>query len=283
MRMAPSAMRRCAMRGCGTTQRAGFINVQREYTSRRAAAPGRAAPLAAAEGRAVAWPQPVRPEAEEAAGVRDVRALLASDEPRWAEEVDDPTLRWFLRDRRYDPAAAAKKLGRMLRWREGLGGGFGARFPWEQVEPEARTNKAYVHDRTDRYGRPVIVVDVSRHLTGEWPSESSQRLTGYFLDECVARLGTDEAAILGIFDLRRFRARNADIGYAKFLIDVFFNFYPRRLGRVLFVDAPLIFQPPWQIIKPLLGKYSSLVRFVRSGEELEAYFDSRDDLPETFR
>jgi len=52
---------------------------------------------------------------------------------------------------------------------------------------------------------------------------------------------------------------------------------------VLFVDAPLIFQPPWQIIKPLLGKYSSLVRFVRSGEELEAYFDSRDDLPETFR
>ena len=248
---------------------------------RRATARRAARRVIEEEGRAIAWPQPVRAEAEEAAGVRAVRALL--EEPRWAAGVDDPTVRWFLRDRRYDPPAAAAKLAKMLRWREGLGGGHGVPFPWAEVAPEAGTGKAYVHDRTDRYGRPVIVVDVSRHVTGEWPRESSQRLTGYFLDECVGRLGGEEAAILGVFDLRRFKARNADVGYARFLVDVFFNFYPRRLGRVLFVDAPLIFQPPWQVIKPLLGKYSRLVRFVRSGPELESYFESREDLPRTFR
>ena len=42
-------------------------------------------------------------------------------------------------------------------------------------------------------------------------------------------------------------------------IDVFFNYYPKRLGQVLFVDAPFIFQPGWNMVKPLVGKYAALV------------------------
>ena len=233
------------------------------------------------DGRSVAWPEQPRSEEEERKGAGEVKKLLEATQPRWAE-VDEVTATWFLRDRRYDVKKAAGKLRRMLEWRERLGGGWGKQFPWEQVEPEAQTGKAYVHDTTDRFGRPVIVVDVGKHVTGDWPIESSERLTGYFLDECVAKLDGDEAVILGIMDLRDFRARNADIGYAKFLVDVFFSFYPRRLGRVLLVDAPLIFQPPWQVVKPLLGKYAKLVKFI-SSKELDSYFDSREDLPKTFR
>lgn len=41
---------------------------------------------------------------------------------------------------------------------------------------------------------------------------------------------------------------------------MFFKYYPKRLGQVLFVDAPFIFQPGWSMIKPLVGKYAALVR-----------------------
>lgn len=41
--------------------------------------------------------------------------------------------------------------------------------------------------------------------------------------------------------------------------DAFYYYYPRRLGQVLFVDAPFIFKPFWQLVKPLLKSYASLV------------------------
>ena len=37
------------------------------------------------------------------------------------------------------------------------------------------------------------------------------------------------------------------------------------------VPAPLLFQPLWQVVKPLLGKYASLVQFV-SADEAAGYF-----------
>lgn len=52
-----------------------------------------------------------------------------------------------------------------------------------------------------------------------------------------------------------------------------FDVYPKRIGQVLLVGAPLIFQPVWAVIKPLLGKYAALVQFV-SPPEAEAYFGS---------
>ena len=52
-----------------------------------------------------------------------------------------------------------------------------------------------------------------------------------------------------------------------------FDIYPKRIGQVLLVGAPLVFQPVWQIIKPLLGKYAALVQFV-SPAEAEQYFGS---------
>lgn len=41
--------------------------------------------------------------------------------------------------------------------------------------------------------------------------------------------------------------------------DVFYCYYPKRLAQVLFVDAPFVFKPIWQLAKPLLKSYASLV------------------------
>jgi hypothetical protein len=55
-------------------------------------------------------------------------------------------------------------------------------------------------------------------------------------------------------------------------VDVFFLYYPKRLGQVLLVDAPWGFEPGWQLVKPWLQKYAALVRFVSTKEVAEQYF-----------
>jgi hypothetical protein len=65
-------------------------------------------------------------------------------------------------------------------------------------------------------------------------------------------------------------------------VDVFFLYYPKRLGQVLFVDAPWGFRPGWELVKPWLQKYAALVRFV-SVRELREEFFTPETLPEDFR
>lgn len=44
-----------------------------------------------------------------------------------------------------------------------------------------------------------------------------------------------------------------------FQIDVFYNYYPKRLGQLLLMEAPFVFQPMWNLVKPLMRSYASLV------------------------
>lgn len=65
-------------------------------------------------------------------------------------------------------------------------------------------------------------------------------------------------------------------------IEAFFEYYPKRVGQVLFVDAPWVFGPAWEVIRPLMRKYAALVRFV-SIKELEGEFFTPDTLPPGFK
>lgn len=65
-------------------------------------------------------------------------------------------------------------------------------------------------------------------------------------------------------------------------VDVFFTYYPKRLGQVLFVQAPWVFRPGWALVKPLLRKYAQLVRFV-TVEDLEREYFTSETLPADFR
>lgn len=38
-----------------------------------------------------------------------------------------------------------------------------------------------------------------------------------------------------------------------------YYYYPKRLGQVLFVEAPFVFKPIWQFAKPMMKSYASLV------------------------
>ena len=72
--------------------------------------------------------------------------------------------------------------------------------------------------------------------------------------------------VLGVFDMDGFTAANVDPGFVRFVVDLFFVYYPKRIGQVVFVNAPWLFRPVWAGIAPGLGKYARLVSFVDEGE-----------------
>jgi CRAL/TRIO domain len=110
-----------------------------------------------------------------------------------------------------------------------------------------------------------------RHVIGEFSEADSQALCAYFVEQAVAARPQGVDTVIGIFDLADFGLGNADFSFVRFLIQCFFFYYPKRAGEVLMVDAPWAFMPPFSVMKPLLGKYAELIKFV-SRREAAAYF-----------
>ncbi|XP_057865455.2 phosphatidylinositol transfer protein CSR1 isoform X2 [Cryptomeria japonica] len=169
---------------------------------------------------------------------------------------DEEMILWFLKDRKFNVDDAVAKLVKALVWREEFGV---ENLTEESIQNIASTGKAYLHEFPDIEGRPVLVVVAAKHLPAKHDLLESQKLCVYLIEIALSRLPPGEEKMLGIFDLRGFTVQNGDLAFIKFLIDVFYYYYPKRIGQVLFVDAPLIFQPGWNIVKPWLKSYANLV------------------------
>ncbi|KAK9119776.1 hypothetical protein Scep_017869 [Stephania cephalantha] len=192
---------------------------------------------------------------------------------------DEEMILWFLKDRRFDVEAAANKLAKAIKWRQEFGV---SNLSEDSVKHIATTGKAYVHDSLDVNDRPVLIVVASKHFPSEKDRTENQKLCVYMIEKALSKLPDGKQEILGIFDLRGFRKENADFEFIKFLFEVLYCYYPRRLGHVLYVDAPFIFMPLWQLVKPLLKSYASLVRFCSAETVRKEYF-IETTVPDAFR
>ncbi|XP_073260840.1 uncharacterized protein [Populus alba] len=152
----------------------------------------------------------------------------------------------------------------------------------ESVKSIADTGKAYVHDSLDVYGKPVLIVVASKHLPAVHEPVEDEKLCVFLIEKALRKLAAGKEQILGIIDLRGFSTGNADLKFLTFLFDVFYYYYPKRLDQVLFVEAPFIFKPIWQVAKPLLRSYTSLVRFCPVETVRKEYF-TEETLPASFR
>ncbi|KDP31064.1 hypothetical protein JCGZ_11440 [Jatropha curcas] len=192
---------------------------------------------------------------------------------------DEDMILWFLKDRKFSVEAAIAKLTRAIKWRQEFGV---SKLTEESVKNVADTGKAYVHDFLDIYGRPVLVVVPSKHLPDVDDPVENEKLCVFLVEKALAKLPDGKEEILGVFDLRGFGIENADLKFLTFVFDVFYYYYPSRLGEVLFVDAPFVFKPFWQLAKPLLKSYASLVRFCSVDAVRKGYF-TEETIPANFR
>lgn len=76
---------------------------------------------------------------------------------------DLETVQWFLRDRNFDVEETVSKLKKYSAWRAECRP---QQLSKLDVAVEAATGKAYLHEHTDVYGRPVIVIRARLHVTG---------------------------------------------------------------------------------------------------------------------
>ncbi|XP_042042569.1 CRAL-TRIO domain-containing protein C589.09, mitochondrial-like [Salvia splendens] len=152
----------------------------------------------------------------------------------------------------------------------------------ESVKRVAETGKARLHDYLDVHNRPVLIVEASKHLPGEYEPNEDESLCVFLIEKALSKLPEGQQQVVILIDLRGFQTQNTDLKFLTFVFDASYCYYPRRLGQVLFVDAPFIFKPFWQLVKPLLKSYASLVRFCSVKEVKEEYFTA-DTIPTSFR
>ncbi|KAM7273271.1 hypothetical protein ACFE04_027935 [Oxalis oulophora] len=192
---------------------------------------------------------------------------------------DEDMILWFLKDRKFSVDEAVNKLSKAIKWRKEFRP---SELTEESVKDVARTGKSYVHDLLDVNGRPVLIVVASKHFPGVHETSEDEKLCVFLIEKALSKLPPGKEDILGIIDLRGFGNQNADLKFLTFLFDVFYYYYPKRLGQVLFVEAPFIFKPIWQLAKPLLKSYTSLVRFCDVETIRKEYF-TEATLPVIFR
>ncbi|CAL1405264.1 unnamed protein product [Linum trigynum] len=192
---------------------------------------------------------------------------------------DEEMILWFLKDRKFSVDEAVGKLTKAIKWRQEFGV---SDLTEESVESVAKTGKSYVHDSFDVHGRPVLLVVASNHFPGVHAPEDDQKLCAFLIEKALRMLPPGKDDILGVIDLRNFSTANADVKFLTFLFDVFYYYYPRRLGEVLFVEAPFVFKPFWQLAKPLLKSYASLARFCPVETVRKEYF-TEETVPAIFK
>jgi len=204
-----------------------------------------------------------------------------------------------LRDRRFDVNEAVAKLSHFLNWRQSF------RVEYlgpELFSPEMRSRKAYLHQHADVVGRPALVVIAQRHNMTERILQQSCQMCAWFMERTMDRLATEDPRqllegtgseglvggsgseesrgsehedveqALGIIDLQNFSPLQADLDFAVFLVQALHDYYPGRFGRILLVDAPVVFKSFWENVRPLLHRYAVLADFVTAREVCSRYF-----------
>ncbi|XVF19472.1 hypothetical protein REPUB_Repub11eG0113600 [Reevesia pubescens] len=192
---------------------------------------------------------------------------------------DEDMILWFLKDRRFSVEEAIKKLTKAIRWRQEFGI---SDLSEDAVKGIAETGKAFVHDSLDINDRPVLIVVASKHLPAMHNRLEDEKLCVFSIEKALSKLPAGKEQILAILDLRGFGTENADLGFLTFLFDVFYYYYPKRLGEVLFVEAPFVFKPLWEVAKPLVKSYASLVKFCSVETVRKEYF-TEETIPVNFR
>jgi hypothetical protein len=210
-------------------------------------------------------------KAEVAAGVATMRA----NDPDAFKDAPDWLLEWFLRDRKLDADKATEKTKKYLQWR--MDDGYDALASAPDVAEEAATGKAVLLAERDVLGRPVVYVTLTKHDVETRELARTCKLCVKLVDEALEALRAEgdgaSETIMCVFDLRGFSMKNADIDFVKFFIKCIFDYFPKRISQVLLIEPPWVFTPVWQIIKPLMGKYASLVKQTKAKEAKEYFAD----------
>ncbi|KAL5731607.1 hypothetical protein ACHQM5_004318 [Ranunculus cassubicifolius] len=182
-----------------------------------------------------------------------MRSFLQRQDPALLiQEVDDATLRRFLRARDLDIKKASTMFLAYLRWRESLdlkGGSISV----SHLSNELAQKKMFLQGY-DKHSRPIGVVFGKRHFPnkGEGGLDEFKRFVVYILDKMCARIPIGQEKFTIIADVEGWGYSNCDIWAYKGALSILQDYYPERLGKLFLLHVPYVFMAVWKVVSPFI-------------------------------
>ena len=167
---------------------------------------------------------------------------------------------------------------------------FRSQYPstWEDddsqfVIAKSRFEKTvHLLDDLDAAQRPVILMNIRYLLAGKLARRQLEMWTVHVMEQAVQRLQdvsqNETKGILLLISLKGTSLGNYDVVYLKWLFEAIFRGYTGRFTQVLIYKAPAGFTQAWKLVKPILGFYSVLVKFVNK-TDLKTYIPFIHHIP----
>lgn len=189
------------------------------------------------------------------------------------DNPDSILLRW-IRARKWNIYQALEQLNETIYWRHQ----WGVKKLLENGESDLNLQEISLGKTFfmgyDLFNRPINYVSVKEHIKGQFPSESTEKLTVFTMETGIKLLKIPNESVTVIFDLNGFGLKNMDFQHVKFLIKLLENYYPESLSLGLIINAPWIFNRFWFIIKQWLDpNVQSKIHFLNNMNDLTKYID----------
>ncbi|XVF08582.1 hypothetical protein REPUB_Repub07fG0015800 [Reevesia pubescens] len=210
-----------------------------------------------------------------------MKTLVERQDPS-SKDVDDLTLRRFLRARDLDVEKASAMFLKYMKWRRNFVPN-GSISPSE-IRHEIEQNKMFVQG-SDKKGRPISVVFGGRHFQHKGGVEEFKRFIVYIFDKMFARMPPGQEKFVVIGDLKGWGYANSDIRAYLAALSLLQDYYPERLGKLFIVHAPYIFMTAWKIVYPFIdNKTRKKIVFVEKKTLKSTLLEEIDEsqLPETY-
>ncbi|CAI0446770.1 unnamed protein product [Linum tenue] len=177
-----------------------------------------------------------------------LRYLAERQDPS-SKDVDDATLRRFLRARDLDVEKAAAMFVKYLKWRAAfVPKGY---ISASEIANEMEQNKMFLQG-TDRQGRPVALVFGARHFQNKIGGLDEFKQIYIYTCRSACRMGGGQEKFVVIGDLEGWGYANSDIRGYLAALNILQDYYPERLGKLFIVHVPYVFMAVWKVVCPFI-------------------------------
>merc|ERR1712142_1456644 len=159
-------------------------------------------------------------------------------------------------------------IEKTFRWRKEFGAN---EIRKESLNQKLVNGPMFVREEKDKDGFKVLVFCLRKHVKVADEVEEMKKVFVSFLEEMRQDDVTQRVTL--VFDCSGAGLKNVDMDLVKFLINVFQNYYPNMLGKILVYDLPWILNPIFTVIKALLpapaAKMLKMVSKTNVGDHME--------------
>ncbi|KAI3931660.1 hypothetical protein MKW92_015653 [Papaver armeniacum] len=180
-----------------------------------------------------------------------MRAIVESQDPT-SKDVDDLTIRRFLRARGLDIEQGSALFLKYLKWRRSfVPNGF---ISESEITSNLAQKKVFLQG-LDKRGRPIVVSFGSKHLPKKEKGgvEEFKRFVVYTLDRVCARMPAGQEKFVAIQDMEGWGYySNSDTRGCLAALSILQDNYPERLGKMYLVHVSSVFMAAWKLVYPFI-------------------------------